>query len=182
MDHNVDPAYKSYLGIKVVNEGELQGIRTPTGMVKTANGALIATPIADDPKPQGNKAVTQQQERKRRGKAKADNAVAEAQPPVIYEPPERLPVRVEISVGALGTVPSQYVHCLIGNRTAVLGCNMYSFIPAVAKQGDDGTLEPVISLNTAPGREYIYLGQTFTDRDDVLNVILNEITPTGKES
>lgn len=74
-----------------------------------------------------------------------------------------------------GTIPTQYQHVYVGSGVLVLGLNELSYKPEPAEQTEDGELTHAIKIDKAPGRKYIYCGNSFVDNQQVTNLLLIEI-------
>lgn len=172
---------REQLGATIVgHEGLGQTVKTASGMIKTSRGLIAPSstskedtrsgalfeddeePSVQDPSPV-MAAVTPVPQVKtgikktRRGIAKTEYVVA------------------EVTVEGFGSLPTQYSHVYVGNGVLVLGLNDLSYKPEPAEQTEDGELTHVIKLDKAPGRRYIFCGNSFTDDKGIVNLLLIEI-------
>ena len=100
--------------------------------------------------------------RKSRSQKKAKSEPAPARKP---------PVVLDITLPGIGTVPSQYAHCYVGEGVLVLGATRLSYKPKQVTQDQAGGLSGIIEIGGRPGR-YVYFGQHFMDADGIDNLIL----------
>lgn len=119
-----------------------------------------------NPNPSGKDAFDEYEEtapaRKSRSQKKAKPAPAPARKP---------PVVLDITLPGIGTVPSQYAHCYVGEGVLVLGATRLSYKPKQVTQDQAGGLSGIIEIGGRPGR-YVYFGQHFMDADGIDNLIL----------
>ena len=177
------------LNAKIEGHGVQAGVVLPSGLTKVSGG-LIARPSTDRSGTRTGILAEEADEQKAAGTEKAPIPYEPEQPvleQVQQEPQHKKRVRgsrktgvapaaavkVELEIQGLGTLPSQYVHCHVGTGIVVLGLNEFSYTPSVAHYDGD-RLVGIIQIKGVPGRQYCYLGNSFTDSAGVRNIILAE--------
>ena len=175
------------LNAKIEGHGAQAGVVLPSGLTKVSGG-LIARPSTDRSGTRTGILAEEADEQKAAGEAKTPIPHEPEQPvleQVQQEPQPRKRVRgsrktgsapvtavkVELEIQGIGMLPSQYVHCHVGIGIVVLGLNEFSYTPAVAHYEGD-RLVGIIQIKGVPGRQYCYLGNSFTDSAGVRNIIL----------
>ena len=179
--------------LKAKVEPREAGVVTETGLLKLANGTLLARPSTRSGA--RNPAELEQEiadDESRVAQLQALRAQQAAQQPV-QEPaakrtrrrkvdpePAQQPTLKQITVTVLGFggIPSQYAHVNIGEGVALLGVSSMSFIPQQSDTSQDPPTN-MLELSTAPGKKYIYIGNTVVDDSGVKNLVLIEV-PEGE--
>lgn len=173
---------REQLGATIVgHEGLGQTVRTASGMIKTSRGLIAPASTSKEDTRSGSLYEEDEQQ----PEVMQDNqAILTPVTPVAaksmvrkakkgYQQPDY--VRIEVSVEGFGSLPTQYTHVYVGNGVLVLGLNDLSYKPEQAEQTEDGELTHVIKIDKAPGRRYIYCGNSFTDNQNRVNLLLIEI-------
>lgn len=173
---------REQLGATIVgHEGLGQTVRTASGMIKTSRGLIAPASTSKEDTRSG--ALYEEDEQQQEVMPENHEILTPATPVAAktavrktkkgYQQPDY--VRVEVSVEGFGSLPTQYTHVYVGNGVLVLGLNDLSYKPEQAEQTEDGELTHVIKIDKAPGRRYIYCGNSFTDNQNRVNLLLIEI-------
>lgn len=168
------------LGATIIgHDGLGQTVKTASGMIKTSRGLIAPASTSREDTRSG--ALLEDPEESE------ELVETEPQPvsitPVVSVKPTKKGkrvqkdeyVRAEVSVEGFGSLPTQYTHVYVGNGVLVLGLNDLSYKPEPAEQDENGELTHVIKIDKAPGRRYIYCGNSFTDDQHRTNLLLIEI-------
>lgn len=172
---------REQLGATIVgHDGLGQTVRTASGMIKTSRGLIApASTSKEDTRSGALYEEDEQQPEVVQDKQEPTPVTPVAAKTTVrktkkgYQQPDY--VRVEVSVEGFGSLPTQYTHVYVGNGVLVLGLNDLSYKPEQAEQTEDGELTHVIKIDKAPGRRYIYCGNSFTDNQSCVNLLLIEI-------
>lgn len=167
---------REQLGATIVGHDNLgQGVRTASGLIKTSRGLIAPASTSREDTRSGPLDIEDQPEPEEQSVQpvvqKAVNTVKKAKRGTVLPPY----VVVEVSVDGFGTIPTQYQHVYVGSGVLVLGLNELSYKPEPAEQTEDGELTHAIKIDKAPGRKYIYCGNSFVDNQQVTNLLLIEI-------
>lgn len=173
---------REQLGATIVgHDGLGQTVRTASGMIKTSRGLIAPASTSKEDTRSG--ALYEEDEQQLEVVQDKQEIIAPVTPVAAkttvrktkkgYQQPDY--VRVEVSVEGFGSLPTQYTHVYVGNGVLVLGLNDLSYKPEQAEQTEDGELTHVIKIDKAPGRRYIYCGNSFTDNQNRVNLLLIEI-------
>ena len=163
------------------------GVMTESGLLKLADGTLMARHATDSGAREGEdldarleqadsqmaeleamRAAQQVSTKAKKTRKKAAAAVAE---PAGF-------VDATITVEGFGGIPSQYAQVCPGVGCALLGLTPRSFIPQQASLGPDGKPTQVLRISSVPDRRYMYTGFQVTDKSGITNLILIQI-PDG---
>lgn len=174
---------REQLGATIIGHDNISGVRTASGLIKTSRGLIAPASTSREDTRSGALDLPDEEETIEAEEVTTPEEPVKAKLPATGVKRQRTKksvvaptyVRTEVTIVGSFTIPTQYTHVYVGNGVLVLGMTDLSFKPTQAEQDDDGTLAPVISLDKAPGRQYIYCGNSFTDAAGIVNLLLIEI-------
>ena len=160
-------------------EERAPGTVTPTGLYKVADGSLIAksttlrartagpADIEEAEKKMAELEAMREAENKPKRKTRSRKKEPEA-------PAEPEVVNAKVTVEGFGVIPTQYAHVYPGVGIAILGLTSLSFVPQITDISDPANLTPhVVQIDVLGEGKYVYLGNTFIDKEGVENIILD---------
>lgn len=156
------------------------GVETPTGMHKIADGTLIITRTqsvggrTSSPEDIEAAAAKMEELEQMRAAQQAESKPRRRSRKQTKEPAEEPAHSVTITIEGFGGIPSQYDQVCVGNDMAMLGIVNSSFIPQPAEIVD-GKPSQVIRLSVAPDKRYVYFGSQIVDKRGITNLILIEL-------
>ena len=166
----------------VAHDGQLEGTRTETGMIKVGSTLIIppSTIAGDDTKSGVLAKLTSDERRlfqmpeekpkaqKKTGGKRRTAATRPAQD--LQEVEEPAVVDARVIVPGLGQVPTQYAHIWRGDGTVVLGLTGMSFVPPYEYAEDSGWRQ--VSFDFDPGVNYVNTNIRFKDDEGIENLLM----------
>ena len=164
------------LGVKLLDEKNVSGPITPTGMTKGPHGEIIINPsmssprttktgVLIDPGIPVNRADQQPQQQQEAPPAKKSRKRKTEAAPV-----KREPMKATVIVNGM-RIPTQYVDIRRGTGVLVLWTNELSFVPEQAMKGQDGNITGKFEIEGYAGT-WANLGQSFVDRDGTKAILV----------
>lgn len=166
-------------GIKM--EPRAVGTKTESGLLKLANGTLMARHATESGAREGAdiddrleaaeaqmaeleaiRAEQTDKPKKTRSKKAKDEAVKIPVVPVV------------VTVEGIGEFSTQYVQICYGTGMLMLGLSAMSFVPQQATRTETG-FTPIIRLSAYPDKRFIFTGNRITDNRGLVNIFLIEI-------
>ena len=170
------------VGLNTKVEPRGPGTMTESGLLKLADGTLMARHGTDSGAREGSDVVVDDKIATAEAQMAELEALAKKAPKrtrkKVQEPKAETsmePVSETVNVMGLGDIRTQYSQVQIGTGMAMLGLTSMSFVPQTAVRMEDGSLSPILRLGSAPDKRYIYVGNQIIDRYGTTNIFLIEL-------
>ena len=161
-------------------EERAPGTITPTGLYKVADGSLIAKSTTLRARTAGPADIEDAEKKMaelealREAEAEKPKRRTRSRKKEQAEPVEPEVVNAKVTVEGFGVIPTQYAHVYPGTGIAILGLTALSFVPQITDISDPANLTPhVVQIDVLGEGKYVYLGNTFIDKEGVENIILD---------